>query len=295
MTRTLIAAALLCGVAIPAQAVQLACSAPTVVVGNSDPGSNPIKSVWVTTTGYTGGAWDVTYTFSNGTIVRREDQYGLADTSTTTDTNWMGRLHKVPRLVMYGEIRHTDSGFMYREVLFDTSKPGQPKDQIIVEMAASCERMDAPPVVTPAPAPAVAKPVVAITQAPSPSTGNSVPLMISNGAMFAGATLGDQPVVMQVDTGANLSTVEETVAGQLLSTHQATLGQDGDVKLADGSKHTVQHIVIGTVTVAGHQAHNVLAGVVPDGSGMLLGLVLMNQISPTFTVDLAKSRILLGS
>jgi gag-polyprotein putative aspartyl protease len=145
-------------------------------------------------------------------------------------------------------------------------------------------------------APEAPAPVVAQSHpAAAPSTGNSVPLMITNGAMFAGVTVGDQPIVMQVDTGANISTIEESVASQLLSSGQATAAQDSQVTLADGTKHATHNIIIGTVTVAGRQAHNVAAGVVPNGSGMLLGLVPMNQISPTFTVDLAKSRILLGT
>ena len=141
-----------------------------------------------------------------------------------------------------------------------------------------------------APAPRVPAPV----EASNPSPTNVLSLVVTNGAMFASVALGGHPVIMQVDTGANTSTVEEAIAQQLVSSGEATQEADGQSKLADGIT-TTHNITIGTVTIAGRQAHNVRAGVVPDGAGMLLGLILINQISPTFTVDLTKNRIVLGS
>jgi clan AA aspartic protease (TIGR02281 family) len=96
---------------------------------------------------------------------------------------------------------------------------------------------------------------------------------------------------MLVDTGATDMTVTNNVAEQLLDSEQATLGPSGEVTLADGSIHASGNIYIKTVTIAGHELHNVIAGIVPDNADMLLGFSVLNQVSGRFVIDTTRSEL----
>jgi predicted aspartyl protease len=61
-------------------------------------------------------------------------------------------------------------------------------------------------------------------------------------------------------------------------------GPQGIATLADGPQREQQSVIVDTVTIGSHVLHDVLAGVSPDGSPMLLGLPVLNKIG-RFTID----------
>ena len=96
---------------------------------------------------------------------------------------------------------------------------------------------------------------------------------------------------MLVDTGSTSLTVNESLAQRLLARGLAQEGPQGIATLADGSQREQQNVIIDTVTIGSHVLHDVLAGVSPDGSDMLLGLSVLNKIG-RFTIDGANHKLI---
>ena len=110
-------------------------------------------------------------------------------------------------------------------------------------------------------------------------------------ALYTYIDIGPWPQRMLVDTGATNLTVNESLAQRLLAGGLAHEGPQGIVTLADGSQREQQSVIIDTVTIGRHVLHGVLASVSPDGSDMLLGLPVLNQIG-RFTIDTAINRLI---
>jgi hypothetical protein len=119
-----------------ARALDLDCATPVVTVGGTDPGPDPVASLSIS---YNPGAWRVVYTLASGATINRADQYAMGDVSDAKGTQWAGTLSKRPKLYMNGTIFRGDAGaFVYREILFDMSKPGGPQQQVVMSMTARC-------------------------------------------------------------------------------------------------------------------------------------------------------------
>ena len=138
-------------------------------------------------------------------------------------------------------------------------------------------------------------PVVASVRTPasaSPSDAmNSVPIRLDGPRAYVSMAVGIMPITVLVDTGCDDMTVSETIANWLISYNRATNAPDDEVKYADGSIKSGRAITINTVTIAGHELHNIEAGVVPDNADMLLGFSVLSQVSSKFAIDAANSRL----
>jgi clan AA aspartic protease (TIGR02281 family) len=123
-----------------ANAFSLRCSAPTVDVGNADPGSNPVVSASVWLDGGIGGTWRVEYQLADGQLVNRRDQYpNMTDVSTKGSFTWVGNYRDNPNVRMIGEVLWNMVGtYSYRERILDDANGGQ----VTVDMAAECIRLD---------------------------------------------------------------------------------------------------------------------------------------------------------
>jgi hypothetical protein len=262
-----------------ANSIELSCIAPTVFVGDADRGPNPVVAVSVRT-GYR--QWRIRYTFADGTHVNREDQYSLSDASTDSSTSWAGSLRSNPTLRMIGDILIDGpaGGYFYRERIQDDTKGGQ----IIVDMVASCYRLDQRP------------PAVASTPSISSPDSDSVPIYpgARGRAAYVDVSLGTTPVRMLIDTGATSALVSRSIAAVLVSNDEAVLLPfTAPATMANGSTIQEQIISIRAVTIGRHTLHNVIAGVAPDGADMLLGFPVLNQVG-RFTIDTNAGQLIFG-
>ena len=98
---------------------------------------------------------------------------------------------------------------------------------------------------------------------------------------------------MLIDTGANGMSVEKGLADALIAKREAHAIEPGEVLLADGQTVTEERIVIDTLSVGGRTLNNVPAGIVPDGSMMLLPFPVLNQLG-SFTIDTINNRLVFG-
>ena len=207
-------------------------------------------------------------------MINRSAQYSMSNVTGNGHFWWSGRLNKNPDLWMVGEVlpRAGAGDVFYTETLYDHRKG----DAIIMHSEAVCTHETPAPVVASSPAPAPA--VTAIVPAPSPAA-SSMPVMFKGSAAYASISLGTMPVIAPIDTGATGMAVTQKVADWLVSNGQATTTTSQRVGYADGSLHDLNHIVINSVTIAGHELRNIEAGVMPDGADILLGLGVLNQVS----------------
>ena len=96
---------------------------------------------------------------------------------------------------------------------------------------------------------------------------------------------------MVIDTVAIGMTVTETVANWLVSNGQATNAPSEKKALADGSPREFRSIDINTLNIAGREIHKVRAGVVPDGTSMLLGLPILAQLTTKVAIDFPNAKL----
>jgi predicted aspartyl protease len=273
-----VAAALLCGVSAPAHAT-LICGAPHQIIGKA--GANPV----VSTTVYRDGVnWSVVHTLANGRTIDRSTQYNMTDASDQYSA-WSGYSLKNHDLRMHAELVPQADG---RTVYYNETLHDEKRDEVVMYSETACTRYEtptySPPVVasTPAPAP---------TYAPAPATMDRVPITFGKGGAYVAVSIGTMAANMLVDTGATGMTVSETIANWLVANGQATIGSTDHATLAGGVQKDFRGIDIGSVTVGGHVVRNVHAGVVPDGADMLLGLGVLAQVSPKFTVNVPTSTL----
>jgi hypothetical protein len=253
--------------------LELNCDPPTVTVGNTDPGRNPVTSldVW-----YDGADWLVTYRFANGKSVSRGQQYEVTDASNRRgDIKWSGALRANSNLHMVGQILWNShaNAFGYRERIYDDIKGGQ----LVTEtFATQCQTLRSP-----------TKPVASTNP-----DATAVPIFQRGDAVLVDVTLGDlQPAPMLIDTGCTNMTVSRFYADALMRRGQATYLGTTQVTLADGSMQRTEVIRIAEVKIGEHVLTNVTATLTPDGADMLLGFAVLNEIG-RFTIDTVNKQLI---
>ena len=120
---------------------------------------------------------------------------------------------------------------------------------------------------------------------------SSIDVVIDGSRALAPLKVGSLSIYATVDTGCADMTMIKTNADKLLANGEATKREDYVAILADGSQRTMPAIVIKTLTIGSHTIHNVTASVVPDGTMMLLGYNILNQVSGKFAINTAKSTL----
>lgn len=276
MMRLLAAAALLCS-ASAAHASYL-CGSPNQIVGAN--GTNPVVSTEFGIDA-TSKQWWVNHKLADGTLIRRGEQYDMNQFTNKDRFGWQGQLHRNRDLWMFGEVSSRNGGYddvWYTETIYDHGHG----DAVVMRSQATCtvER------------PQQSAPVVASGPAAVPlSGGSSLPLMFKGASAYASISLGTMPVIALIDTGSTGMTVTQKIADWLVSNGQATTTVSQQMVLADGSKQEFNHIVISSVTIAGHELRNIEASIMPDSADILLGLSVLNQVSTKFVVDTANARL----
>ena len=206
-------------VAATVNAIELNCPAPVVLVGNANPGKDPVVSVHVYRYGDT-GLWYITYRLSSGATISRGDQYDMKTVPYGRTSYWTGTLKSNPAVVDSGAIfgPSASGGYRYHETI---RKDGQ----IIVEMEArECVRVDnvSPPVAS-----------------NSPSIRTVIP-MLQEGGTFVVPTTINRKLTLDfiVDSGAADVSIPADVVMTLIRTGTITdadfLGKE-IFKMADGS------------------------------------------------------------
>jgi clan AA aspartic protease (TIGR02281 family) len=92
--------------------------------------------------------------------------------------------------------------------------------------------------------------------------------------------MGRQVVNMMLDTGASTSAITDDVANALVRDGHARWLGTRKFKMADGSTTEALTLVINDVRIGSHVVRDVEASVVPNGTMMLLGFPVVNQIGP---------------
>jgi hypothetical protein len=218
MKKTLLAAALLCGVNFPAQAGYV-CGSPVDAIGKVE--TNPVvsTSVWMTDS----AIWHVLHRLRDGTVIDRSTQYEMINVETNDKVRrrWYGRAFKNQDFLIQGEFTARGDQWhgVYTEELYDTRH-----NKLIMRSEAYCANPD-----TTAP----------LDQPAATYAANSVPLYSDDAGHSQHLTvmLGNQSVNMLLDTGASHLGITQSTAYSLVSTGQATWGPNSSVSIADGSTH----------------------------------------------------------
>ncbi len=280
----------------------------TVLVGET--GRNGVVA---TTVSYdpARSSWSVIHHLADSTVVARETQYSMARIREASiiamlpdrsmgAAMWAGSLNRNHELQMVGRltIDKQSDGLVYEEFLYDRGH----SDQLILHSQTNCKRatttaiQSAPPE-PPSVAEAPSAPPTPQPSAPAPMPrGNSVPIYYERDgrAVFVDVILGSQPAHMLIDTGATDVTVSESLAQELLSRGEADEGPSAQVQLADGTTTTARNIYVHTLRIGDNVLRDIRAGVTPDGTDMLLGFPVLNQIG-RFTIDTVNRRLNFGN
>lgn len=261
------------------------CGPARVDVG--DPGRNGVVSTYVAHD--RDGTWTIRHTLANGMVIDRSLQYVITDISSQNAPRWRGVLMRSPSLVMVGgpmTLAATGQP-IYDEWLYKNG-------ELIMHSVALC-RFDpppapqvSPPIAGPIPSPAAPSPV-----ASARSGEDSVGIVNLGKAVFAEVTLGDQPVMMEIDTGATDMEITESVAGTLLSRGEADAAPEATYTMADGHTTIARRVVIHEVRIGWHVLHNVVAGVGPDNASTLLPFSVLDQVG-RFTIDTTNNKLIFG-
>lgn len=276
------------------QSLSLACGAPTQYLGKT--GTNPPVRI-VVSHDYANGSWSVGYTLADGTPIYRESQYSLSD-ATKGDiaadkhalAGWIGTLNRQPNLGMSGAVMTIDGddqNVAYAEWLYDNNqRDANGIGKLVMHSVARCSFTHLPDAVAHTPAPTVASARNTIGE-------DSIGLTIMGDHAQATVTVGDQWAKMTIDTGASEMSVVEGLAQKLLANGDATTADSGKVTLANGVMEDERRIVIKTVKIGNHELHDVPAGIVPDGTMMLLPFPVLNMVG-RFTIDTVSSKLIFG-
>jgi len=295
-----IAAAIVMGAVTPltlpraASATELSCPPPVVFVGDGQAAKDPITSLSVL---HEAGAWRVQYRLMNGATIERASQYDIRDTTDDSRVSWSGTLYRRSQLRMVGEIlvnKNDANAYGYRETIYDYAKGGQVTMQM---MAFNCQRLDVAPTPPPVSAAPPSRPAPEVTGRPAPqmSGGFTVPIISDGNKAIVRVTLGGiEPVPMLIDTGSSGLAITETFAKDLVAHGDANeMPGTVDTTLANGSVEKNRIITIRQIAIGGHVLRDVEAMVGPDGSPLLLGFPVLNQLGK-FTIDTANSQLIFG-
>jgi gag-polyprotein putative aspartyl protease len=307
--RTMLCAAALAALPLSAhaadEALTLNCGQPVVYVGKV--GTNPATRSVVTYNNPT-SLWSVVFYLANGTPVYREAQYSVSDTTTeavnagpNNIAAWQGRLNSQPNLVMHASIfmDPTKQHIYYGEWLYDANRTdASGKTTMVMHSISPCNAVHIPDSVvagnrqrqpsTPAPAP-TPKPTAPPLWAEEDSIG------IASVGTHVQATIGvgSYWAKMTLDTGASEMSVVDGLAQKLLANGEATPLEDGTYTLANGAQETEKRISIKTLKIGTHELRDVPAGIVSDGTMMLLPFPVLNLVGK-FTIDTVSAKLIFG-
>src|SRR5262245_16479725 len=96
----------------PAHAIELTCSAPTILVGKQSKDAHDTV-VGIDIRYEEDCEWNSRHRMGNSSEVRREAQYDLRDNSGRNLTQWRGVLKRNPSQTMIGEIKQDKRGNFY--------------------------------------------------------------------------------------------------------------------------------------------------------------------------------------
>jgi hypothetical protein len=134
----------------------------------------------------------------------------------------------------------------------------------------------------------------ACREATAAPASDVVPFTLDNGAMFVSAAIGGRPVTMQVDTGANVCTIPESLANELIASGQARELPRSSSELADGRVHTFRHISVSMLVLGNHWRKDIPMTVMPGGTPLLSLAVLLLSGKGKFTIDAVHRQIVFG-
>lgn len=147
----------------------------------------------------------------------------------------------------------------------------------------------------PQPAPYVApQPAYSPPPVVQASASDRVPVVIANSSAYATITLGSLGVTALIDTGTSSMAVPQNIADRLIANGEATEGEQGQSTYADGSTHTNRTIIIHSLTLGSHVVNNVYAGVSPNNGETLLGFAVLDRISNKAAINFANSTLDFG-
>jgi predicted aspartyl protease len=140
----------------------------------------------------------------------------------------------------------------------------------------------------PAPAPSYAS--------PAPSSGNPVGIITGSHGAAVEVMLGSHPALMQIDTGAGMTSLTAKVAHELLDAGEAHYsGESHLFTMANGTTSNEQEIVIDRLQIGTHTLYSVHASVSPDEGMMLLGYDVLDQMGGgRFTIDRQSNLLIFG-
>ena len=120
---------------------------------------------------------------------------------------------------------------------------------------------------------------------------NHVPVTIKDHTAYAHVLVGGIETTSIVNSGMTFMNVNTSVADRLMASGQAKDGGFVDTTYADGRKDQVRVIRIKTVTIGGHEVHDVQASVVADGIDTLLGFDVLSKVTGKFGINVANATL----
>ena len=130
-----------------------------------------------------------------------------------------------------------------------------------------------------------------IVASPALAGEDSIGIVNAGNEVLAQLTVGSQPVVMVVDTGANEMSITDSVAKSLVARGEAEWTSDATIAIADGSRVKEGRVVIHEVQIGLHVLSAITAGVVPDSAPMLLPFPVLNRVG-RFTIDTTANKLI---
>jgi hypothetical protein len=129
---------------------------------------------------------------------------------------------------------------------------------------------------------------------PPATAGLVVPLPPPDAAgQIIPVALGAIPIIMVVDTGSSLVSIDSVLADKLIARGEAVEGVGMESTLADGSTANNRVITINQLTIAGHAIYGVKAFVGGPKAMPLLGINVLNYFGK-FSVDTVHKQLVLG-
>ena len=158
---------------------------------------------------------------------------------------------------------------------------------------ATSARCAPAPVAQAAPSPAAQAapaPVAPPPAKPAAPARDAVQLIPLNNALYLHVSIDGHDELMQLDTGANISTIKELLADSLVAAGEAKDMGTGEYVMANGVKSTHRTVVVQSLQLGSHRRGDVPMAVVSNDGMQLLGLSVLNSLG-TFTVDSASNQL----
>jgi hypothetical protein len=158
---------------------------------------------------------------------------------------------------------------------------------------ATSARCAPAPAAQAAPAPATQAapaPVASPPAKPAAPARDAVQLIPLNNALYLHVAIDGHDELMQLDTGANISTIKESLADSLVAAGEAKDMGTGEYVMANGVKSTHRNVVVQSLQLGSHRRGDVPMAVVSNDGMQLLGLSVLNSIG-AFTVDSASNQL----